>query len=157
MKVTQQGKNTKEEPFSNVEIYHKQMSVLPYASSITGVAIRPTKEGVIKHKALSAMEEQTNMQLDQIKQQIELLARQAQEINKRKELSLMIYEATLKFKPQIGHTYHVYETRWCTYFIVNCSKRMGEVLSHTNNLLQQCNYWQIIHGKKLRKYCIDKT
>lgn len=109
MKVTQQGKNTKEEPFSNVEIYHKQMSVLPYASSITGVAIRPTKEGVIKHKALSAMEEQTNMQLDQIKQQIELLARQAQEINKRKELSLMIYEATLKFKPQIGHTYHVYE------------------------------------------------
>ena len=50
--------------FTNVEIYHKQMSVLPYASSLTGVAIRPTKEGVIKHKALSAMEEQTNMQLN---------------------------------------------------------------------------------------------
>ncbi|HCL05695.1 MAG TPA: DUF2452 domain-containing protein, partial [Chitinophagaceae bacterium] len=69
----------------------------------------PTKEGVIKHKALSAMEDQTNMQLDQIRQQIELLARQAQEIRKRKELSMMIYEAKLNFKPQIGHIYHLYE------------------------------------------------
>jgi hypothetical protein len=34
---------------------------------------------------------------------------QAQEIRKRKELSLMIYEAKLGFKPQIGHTYHLYE------------------------------------------------
>jgi len=111
MKVTHQGFNEKKGPFTNIEIYHKQLSVLPYASSITGVAIRPTKEGVIKHKALTAMEEQTNMQLDQIKQQIELLARQAQEISKRKELSLMIYEAKLSFKPQIGHTYHLYEKK----------------------------------------------
>ncbi len=117
MKITQQGFNSKEEPFTNIEIYHKQMSVLPYASSITGVAIRPTKEGIIKHKALTAMEEQTNMQLDQIKQQIELLARQAQEINKRKELSLMIYEATLRFKPQIGHTYHLYEKKDGTHML----------------------------------------
>ena len=111
MKVTQKGLNENNEPFINTEDYHKQMSVLPYASSISGVAIKPTKEGVIKHKALTAMEEQTNMHLDQIKQQIELLARQAQEINKRKELSLMIYEATLRFKPQIGHTYHLYEQK----------------------------------------------
>ena len=68
-----------------------------------------TKEGVIKHKALSAMEDQTNMQLNQIKEQIELLARQAQEIRKRKELSMMIYEAKITFKPQIGQVYHVYE------------------------------------------------
>jgi peptidyl-tRNA hydrolase len=32
---------------------------------------------MIKHKALTAMEEQTNMQLDQIRKQIELLALQA--------------------------------------------------------------------------------
>ena len=109
LKLTQKGKNKEGDPFSNIEIYHKQMSVLPYASSVGSVSIRPTKEGVIKHKALSAMEDQTNMQLDQIKQQIELLAKQAQEIRKRKELSLMIYEARLSFKPQIGHIYHVYE------------------------------------------------
>ncbi|MFP5040828.1 DUF2452 domain-containing protein [Parasediminibacterium sp. JCM 36343] len=111
MKVTHKGLNDNKEPFVNTEVYHKQMSVLPYASSVSGVAIRPTKEGMIKHKALTAMEEQTNMQLDQIKQQIELLARQAQDISKRKELSLMIYEASLRFKPQIGQTYHLYEQR----------------------------------------------
>lgn len=111
MKLTQKGNNKEGNPFVNTEIYHKQMSVLPYASSVGSVAIRPTKEGVIKHKALTAMEEQTNMQLDQIRQQIELLAKQAQEIRKRKELSLMIYEARLSFKPQIGHVYHVYERK----------------------------------------------
>ena len=111
LKITQKGFNANGEPFTNIEIYHKQLSVMPYAASAAGVAIRPTKEGVIKHKALWAMEEQTNMQLDQIKQQIELLAKQAQEIRKRKELSLMIYEAKLGFKPQIGHTYHLYEKK----------------------------------------------
>lgn len=109
LKITQH--TTVEKPFTNIEVYHKQMSVLPYASSVGSVAIRPTKEGVIKHKALSAMEEQTNMQLDQIRQQIELLAKQAQEIKKRKELSLMIYEAKLNFKPQIGQTYYLYEKK----------------------------------------------
>lgn len=109
LKLTQQGYDKDQQPFVNIELYHKQLSVLPYASSVAGVAIRPTKEGVIKHKALSAMEDQTNIQLDQIRQQIELLARQAQEIRKRKELSMMIYEAKLSFKPQIGHIYHLYE------------------------------------------------
>jgi len=111
LKLTQIGIDQEQKPFSNIEVYHKQLSVLPYASSVGSVAIRPTKEGVIKHKALTAMEEQTNMQLDQIKQQIELLARQAQEIRKRKELSMMIYEAGISFKPQIGQVYHVYERK----------------------------------------------
>jgi hypothetical protein len=96
---------------TNIDVYHKQLSVMPYASSVGSVAIRPTKEGVIKHKALSAMEEQTNMQLDQIRQQIELLARQAQDLRKRRELSLMIYESKLSFKPQIGQIYHLYQRR----------------------------------------------
>lgn len=99
------------EPYTNTEIYHKQFSVLPYAASVSGAVIRPTKEGVIKHKALTAMEEQTNMQLNQIRQQIELLALQAQEIHKRKELSMMIYEARLTFKPNIGQTYYLYEKK----------------------------------------------
>jgi len=117
MKVTHKGTTKEGQPFVNTEIYHKQMNILPYASSVGSVVIRPTKEGVIKHKALSAMEEQTNMQLDQIRQQIELLAKQAQEIRKRKELSMMIYEARLSFKPQIGHTYHLYERKDGTHML----------------------------------------
>ena len=55
LKVTHHGHKEDGSSFTNTEVYHKQLSVLPYASSAGSVAIRPTKEGVIKHKALSAM------------------------------------------------------------------------------------------------------
>ena len=109
LRITQQGHLETGQPYTNVEYYHKQLSVLPYSASVSGAVIKPTEEGVIKHKALTAMEEQTNMQLDQIRKQIELLALQAQEIQKRKDLSLMIYEAKLSFKPNIGQVYYLYQ------------------------------------------------
>lgn len=111
LKITQQGHKEDGTAYTNTEIYHKQLSVLPYAASVSGALIRPTEEGMIKHKALTAMEEQTNMQLQQIRQQIELLALQAQEIQKRKELSMMIYKASLSFKPNIGQVYYLYEKK----------------------------------------------
>jgi hypothetical protein len=109
LKITQQGFTQNGEAFTNTEFFHKQMSVLPYSASVSGALIKPTEEGVIRHKALTAMEEQTNMQLDQIRKQIELLALQAQEIHKRKELSMVIYGAKISFKPEIGQIYHLYE------------------------------------------------
>lgn len=96
---------------TSVEIYHKQLSVLPYAAAVSGAVIKATEEGVIRHKALTAMEEQTNMQLEQIRRQVELLALQAQEIQRRKDLSLMIYSAQMNFAPVIGQTYYVYERK----------------------------------------------
>lgn len=117
LQITQEGIDHEGKGFCNKDIYHKQMSVLPYASSIGGVVVKPNKEGVIRHQALQAMEEQTNMQLDQIREQIELLARQAQEIVKRKELSLMIYEAKLNFRPVIGQVYHLYQRNDDTYLL----------------------------------------
>jgi len=111
LKITQQGFRDDGVPYTNTEIYHKQLSVLPYSASVAGALVKPNEEGIIKHKALAAMEEQTNMQLDQIRKQIELLALQAQEIHKRKELSLTIYNAKLNFKPNIGQTYYLYEKK----------------------------------------------
>ena len=63
------------------------------------------------------MEEQTNMQLDQIRKQIELLALQAQEIQMRKELSMIIYSAKLSFTPVIGNLYYLYEKNDDTHFV----------------------------------------
>ncbi len=111
LKVTQQGYKPDGTCFTNTEIYHKQLSVIPYATSVSGAVIKPTEEGVIRHKALTAMEEQTNMQLEQIRKQIELLAIQAQEIQMRKELSMLIYNAKLSFVPVIGNTYFLYEKK----------------------------------------------
>jgi hypothetical protein len=111
LKIIQEGAKPDGIKFSNTEIYHKQLSVMPYSTSVGGAVIKPTEEGVIKHKALTSMEEQTNMQLDQIRKQIELLAIQAQEIQMRKELSMIIYNAKLSFVPVIGHTYFLYEKK----------------------------------------------
>lgn len=123
MKVTQKGNTEEGKPYANTEVYHKQTSVMPYAASVSGALVKPTEEGVIRHKALTAMEEQTNMQLDQIRKQIELLALQAQEIHKRKELSMLIYGARLSFKPEIGQVYHLYEKNDGTHIISLISPR----------------------------------
>ena len=111
LKVTQQGFLPSGESYTDTEFYHKQLSVLPYAAGVAGAIVKPTEEGVIRHKALTAMEEQTNMQLDQIRQQIELMDLQAQEIHKRKELSMLIYSAKLSFKPDIGQVYYLYQKK----------------------------------------------
>jgi hypothetical protein len=117
LKVIQTHHNDLGEKFTNEEIYHKQLSVLPYSASVSGAVIKPTELGVIRHQALSAMEEQTNMQLTQIRQQIELLAIQAKEIQKRKELSMIIYDSKISFAPVIGQTYYLYETKDNTHLV----------------------------------------
>ena len=117
LKIVQQGIKPDDSSYTNTEYYHKQLSVLPYSASVAGAVIKANEEGMIKHKALTAMEEQTNMQLQQIRKQIELLALQAQEIQKRKELSLTIYNAKLSFKPNIGQVYYLYEKHDGSYML----------------------------------------
>jgi hypothetical protein len=123
MKIIQKGFTPAQREYTNVEFYHKQMNVLPYSASVAGALIKPNEEGMIRHKALTAMEEQTNMQLEQIRKQIELLALQAQEIQKRKELSVLIYDAKLNFSPVIGQTYYVYEKADSSYLLSLVSPR----------------------------------
>ena len=117
LKLTEKGTYENDQAYTNISYYHKQMSVLPYSTSVSGAVIKPTEEGVIRHKALTAMEEQTNMQLSQIRQQIELLALQAQEIQKRKELSVLIYSAKLSFTPVIGQVYYLYQKKDDSYLL----------------------------------------
>ncbi len=83
--------------------------LIEYAHSIGGFSIVPTEEGVIKNKAISAMQEQTEQQIKQIYDQMQLLAKQVQDIQKRADVSLQIYQAEIKFTPTIGQIYYLYE------------------------------------------------
>jgi hypothetical protein len=83
--------------------------LLEYAHNIGGFSVVPTKEGQIKSTALKAMEQQTNKQMDQIYEQMKLLAKQVNEIKNRAEISHLIYEAKMSFKPIIGESYYLYE------------------------------------------------
>ena len=83
--------------------------LLPYAHTVGGAVIKPIDKGNVKGKAVAAMYEQTDMQLNQLRQQVELLASQAQKIHNRVAISEKIYLAEMSFEPLIGFTYHLYE------------------------------------------------
>jgi hypothetical protein len=82
---------------------------LEYAHNVGSALVKPEDQGKLKGRALSAMEHQTDMQLDQIYQQMQLLAEQAKKLNDRKKISNFIYGAEMRFEPLINHTYHLYE------------------------------------------------
>ena len=86
-------------------------SLLKYAHSVGGFSVVPTEEGQIKSSAVAAMEDQTQMQLDQIFEQMKLLADQANKIKDRADISYQIYNAKMSFKPLIGKSYFLYRKK----------------------------------------------
>lgn len=91
--------------------------LLPYAHTLGGAIIKPLDKGRIQGLAMSAMYEQTGDKLNQIKNQIELLVEQAQEIHNRMEISEKIYEAQYNFKPIIGQMYYLYQKKDESYVL----------------------------------------
>jgi len=91
--------------------------LLPYAHTIGSGVIRPYDQGKIKSNALLAMEQQTEMQLNQIQEQINLLYMQAKRFKERCDISIWIYEADIGFDPIIGKTYHLYERENGKHFL----------------------------------------
>ncbi|KAA3649893.1 MAG: DUF2452 domain-containing protein [Bacteroidetes bacterium] len=82
---------------------------LPYAHNVGSAIIFPEDKDRIKSNAMSAMVEQTNVQMKQIYEQMELLVQQANQLKARVEISEEIYASEMAFKPITGHTYHLYE------------------------------------------------
>lgn len=83
--------------------------LLPYAHNVGSLPIKPIDRGKVKGRAITAMYKQTDMQLAQIRKQIELLAQQAKAVQDRIMISEQIYLAEMNFEPLIGATYHLYE------------------------------------------------
>jgi hypothetical protein len=81
---------------------------LPYAHSIGGAVIIPIDEGKVKGKAMAAMYQQTQNQMDQLREQMGLIAAQAQKLHDRIKISEKIYDAKMGFEPLVGHEYFLY-------------------------------------------------
>ncbi|MEN9699030.1 MAG: hypothetical protein RLZZ301_228 [Bacteroidota bacterium] len=84
-------------------------NLLPYAHQVGSALIKPEDQGKLKGRALSAMEQQTDMQLEQLYEQMQLLAAQAKKIQERKAISSILYQADMRFEPLINHIYHLYQ------------------------------------------------
>lgn len=82
--------------------------LLPYAHHVGSAIIKPIDKSRTKGLAMTAMYQQTEGQLTQIKEQIENLIKQAQSIHDRIHLSEMIYKADINFKPNISQIYFLY-------------------------------------------------
>ena len=83
--------------------------LFPYSHHVGGVVINPEDTGKIKSRALTAMREQTNIQMTQIQKQVELLMKQANDLKDRVDMSEQIYQADLSFEPIISQIYHLYK------------------------------------------------
>ena len=81
---------------------------LEYPPHSGSALVKPEDQGKLKGRALSAMEHQTDMQLNQIYEQMQLLAEQAKKLQDRKSISEFIYQAEMRFEPLINHIYHLY-------------------------------------------------
>lgn len=81
---------------------------LTYGHHVGSAIVKPEDQGKLKGRALSAMDHQTDQQLGQIYEQMQLLADQAKKIQERKAISERIYLAEMRFDPLINHTYHLY-------------------------------------------------
>lgn len=127
-------------------------ALLEYAHSVGGFSIVPTEQGVIKGKAMQAMSEQTQMQLNQIFEQMQLLASQAKNLKDRAEISALIYDADINFQPVIGHTYYIYEKKdGKTLLSMVSPKEWGDTLPfkkyiNTVKLLAD-HTWQILEAE----------
>lgn len=97
----------------DLELLKKKTTDMPglleYAHSVGGFSVIPTEVGAIKGRAMKAMQGQTQKQMDQIYEQMKLLAKQVNELKDRVEVSNLIYDAEISFQPVIGEVYHLYE------------------------------------------------
>ena len=92
-------------------------NLLPYAHHVGSAIIKPIDKGRVRGNAMKAMFQQTENQLGQIKEQVETLIKQAQEIHDRISISEKIYTADCGFKPVIDMEYFLYERDNGSWFL----------------------------------------
>lgn len=84
-------------------------NTLPYAHHSGSAIVKPEDKGKITGRAVAAMHSQTDMQMAQIYEQMQLLAEQAKQIQSRIQVSERIYQASISFEPLINHVYFLYQ------------------------------------------------
>jgi hypothetical protein len=85
--------------------------LLPYAHHAGSALIKPEDKGRIRGNAMTAMYDQTDRQLEQLRKQMETLMNQAKALGERVSVSEMIYQADIPFQPVIHHPYYLYERK----------------------------------------------
>lgn len=91
--------------------------LIEYAHHVGSAAIKPADKSKILGRSMSSMYEQTDMQLSQIKRQMELLVEEARAIQARKLISEKIYQTKLGFTPLVSKHYYLYQREDESYML----------------------------------------
>lgn len=83
--------------------------LIPMPHTLGGAVIKPEDMGKVKGQAMMAMQQQTEAQMGQLYEQMQTLARQAENIKKRVAISERIYETKMSFEPRLMKEYFVYQ------------------------------------------------
>ena len=83
--------------------------IISFPHHIGSAVIKPEDKAKIKGKAMMAMQDQTHREMARIYEQMRLLAKQANDIKERVEISEKIYQSQINFEPVINHVYYLYE------------------------------------------------
>ena len=95
----------------NKDLVASNPGTLPYAHHAGSAVIKPDDLGKVRGLAMKAMYQQTDVQLNQIKEQIEILIKQSKNLHERIQVSEQIYQAAVGFDPVINHIYHLYSKK----------------------------------------------
>jgi hypothetical protein len=82
---------------------------ISFPHHVGSAVVKPEDKGKIKGRAMMAMRDQTQREMSQLYEQMQVLVRQAEEIKDRVEVSEKIYCSTINFEPVINHIYYLYE------------------------------------------------
>lgn len=82
---------------------------ISFPHHVGSAVVKPEDKGKIKGRAMMAMRDQTQREMSQLYEQMQLLISQAEEIKKRVEVSEKIYLSIFNFEPIINHIYYLYE------------------------------------------------
>lgn len=93
------------------EMTTENPGIIPFPHTVGAAMIKPEDKGKIKGRAISAMYDQTEMDMKQIYEQMQLLAEQAKTIQSRVSVSERIYQAKMSFDPIISRIYHLYQKK----------------------------------------------
>ncbi len=85
--------------------------LISFPHTVGGAVIKPEDKGKVMGRALTAMKEQTENQLQQLYDQMQVLVNQAKDIKSRVLISEEIYQSEINFEPIIGQSYFLYERK----------------------------------------------
>lgn len=96
------------DPEKDKPLYEGEASFAPYPLTVSSAPIKTEDKRLIKATAYEAMQQHANQQILLLRKQAELILEQVRKIEERVEISRRIYEADLRFTPEVGQHYHLY-------------------------------------------------